>query len=192
MDQEQGVLSIRAETGEIEGETNDARNLLYQSANTDWVAETKITLSRTPANLGEQAGLLVYYNDDNFIKVVCKNSRGGLLGMVMIPRFEIITELEGSGSTIVSMPATEVMGGNGTFLLRLKKEGSRYSASYSTDGEQFAELGTTDVILKEVSVGVLAIKGEKPSPRFSIFTRNRVPVDPEFGANFDYFRIESR
>jgi len=191
LDRVNGALTIQAETGDIEGENNDANNLLLQNANTDWTVDTKIALSRTPSVLGEQVGVIAYANDDNFVKVVCKYSRGGFMGMVLIPRFEIITELEGSGSTIVSIPALEVLGDDNAFVIRLKKEGSRYTAFYSTNGEFFEELGTTDVILKEVRVGLLAIKGEKPSPMFSFFNRNSGPVDPGFSADFDYFRIES-
>ena len=191
LDSIRGTLTILAETGDLEGENNNAKNLLYQSANSDWTVETRIVISRTPATLGEQAGLVAFADDDNFVKVMCKFSKGGFMGMTQIPRLEIITEIEGSGSNIASVPASEVMGSGNILVFRLIKEGSRYTAFYSSDGEQFTDLGTTDIILKEVHVGLMAVKGHKPSLRRRISNQGKAS-DPPFSASFDYFRIESR
>jgi regulation of enolase protein 1 (concanavalin A-like superfamily) len=190
LDRMSGSLTIQAETGEIEGENNDAFNLLLQHANTDWTADTKIALSRLPAVLGEQAGLLVHSDDDNFVKVVVKQSRGGFMGMVVIPRLEIITEINGSTSTIVSVPAYEALGDDNTFVLRLKKEGSRYTAFYSADGQHFVKLGTTDLVLTEIRAGLMAVKGEKLPSILSFFNSNNASANPDFSASFDYFRIK--
>ena len=191
LDRGREEITIQAETGDIEGGDNDAKNLLLQSANSDWTAETKIAFSRTPAYLGEQAGVVAFSDDDNFVKVVCKFSRGGFMGMTQIPRFEIITETGGSGSTIASVLASDALGDDNIFFLRLRKEGSRYTAYYSSDGEHFTDLGTTDIILKDVRVGLMAVKGQKPSPRFSLFDQGNGP-DHDFSSSFDYFRIESK
>lgn len=165
--------------------------MLLQSANSDWTVETKITLSRIPAYLGEQAGVIAFADDDNFVKVMCEFSKGGFIGMKQIPRFKLFTEVEGSGSIIASVPATGVMGDKNIFVLRLKKEGGCYTAYYSSDGEQFTDLGTIDIILKEVHVGLMAVKGKQLSHMFSFIERDK-GVDPSFSASFDYFRIESR
>ena len=82
-----------------------------------------------------------------------------------------------------SIPASEVMGIDNNLVLRLIKEGSRYTAYYSSDGEQFTELGTADIILKEVHVGIMAIKGHKPSLMFSFFEQEKAP-DPAFSPKF--------
>lgn len=182
---------FQAEKGGLEGKSNDAKNLLLQSANTDWSIDTEITFSRTPASLGEQAGILAYGDDDNFVKVVCKFSSGGLLGLMQIPRIELITEVDGSPSTIASVPAYGVLGEDNGFRLRLKKEGSRYTAHYSSEGGQYTELGSTEVVLEEVQAGVLAIKGNSAS-NTPLFLQQRQTGDPALSVSFSYFRIESR
>lgn len=190
LDIDRGVLTVTTETGDIEGQNNDAKNLLYQSANSDWTIETRIDFLRKPALVGEQAGVVAFADDDNFVKVVCKYSMGGFMGTMQIPRFEIITEIEGSGSTIASVPASGVIGDDNILVLRLIKKGSRYTAYYSSDGEQFSDLGTTDVVLKTINVGLMAVKGQKHS-RTRRRSMGKAP-DPTFSASFDYFRIESR
>ncbi len=190
LDSDTGVITITAESGDLEGESNNAKNLLYQSANSDWTIDAKIIFSRSPAKLGEQAGLVAFADDDNFVKLVATYSSGGFLGLTQIPRLELITEIDGSASTIARIPASELTGDSDTFILRLEKEGSWYTASYSSDGIDFTELGMADVVLSYVNAGLLAVKGESPPP--GIFSIPNTGVDPVFRASFDYFRIDSK
>lgn len=190
-DAENKAWIIQAEKGDIEGTGNDAKNLLLQSANSDWSIDTEIAFSRIPAYLGEQAGILAFGDDDNFVKVVCKFSAGGFFGIVQIPMLELIAEVDGSPISISSVPASEALGKDNNVYLRLKKEGSEYTAHYSSNGEQFTELGATEVILEEVQVGLIAVKGNTSSDFFSQFQQGK-NVDPAFSASFSYFRIESR
>ena len=191
LDADKKVLTIDTESGDIEGGDNDAKNILYQNANTDWTIETKITLSRAPAILGEQAGIVAFSDEDNFVKVVCKYSMGGFMGMTQIPRLEIISEVDGSGSTIASIPVAFELGDNSPFILKVEKEGSLYTTYYSTDGENYSILGTVDLVLKDVNVGLLAVKGQKPSRLRRSSTSGNEP-EPSFACSFDYFNIESR
>lgn len=182
---------IQAQQGGLEGKSNDAKNLLLQSANTDWSIDTKIAFSRTPAYLGEQAGILAYGTDDNFVKAICKFSSGGFFGMVQIPMLELVREEEGSAISIASVPASEILGESNEVFLRLSKEGSKYTAHYSSDGVNFKKLGIVDAILEEVQAGLMAVKGNSSSDFFSQFQQQK-KVDPELLVSFAYFRIESR
>lgn len=75
-----GSLSITSEPGDVSEGTNNARNLLLQSANNDWTIDTKLTASRIPMQ-PENGGIVAYQDDHNFIKLmfraVIKTSRGG-------------------------------------------------------------------------------------------------------------------
>ena len=64
-----GSLTINAQPGDITGATNNAKNILVQPALGDWTIETKETLSVTPSVNGQQAGILAYGGDDNFLKL---------------------------------------------------------------------------------------------------------------------------
>lgn len=66
-----GTLQIRAARGNLWEKENDARNLLLRPPPKDvksFVAE--VTVSHTPVTFGEQAGLLWYRDDDNYVKLV--------------------------------------------------------------------------------------------------------------------------
>ena len=66
-----GTLQVRATPGNLWEKENDARNLLLRDPPKDaksFVAE--VTVSHTPVSFGEQAGLLWYRGDDNYVKLV--------------------------------------------------------------------------------------------------------------------------
>lgn len=66
-----GALSIHTLSGTLWGATNNVKNLLLRPAPTNrnnWAVE--VTVSSHPGLDGEQAGLLYYVDDDNYIKLV--------------------------------------------------------------------------------------------------------------------------
>jgi regulation of enolase protein 1 (concanavalin A-like superfamily) len=66
-----GTLQVRMTPGNLWEKDNTARNLLLRAAAggaNPFTAE--VTVSHTPAAFGEQAGLLWYRDDDNYIKLV--------------------------------------------------------------------------------------------------------------------------
>ncbi|HBX88184.1 MAG TPA: glycoside hydrolase, partial [Marinilabiliaceae bacterium] len=69
MDARPGSLSLTAEEGDISEGSNNARNLLLQSANNDWTIETGLCASRTPSQ-PENAAIVAYQDDDNFVKLM--------------------------------------------------------------------------------------------------------------------------
>src|SRR4051812_20118123 len=63
-----GTLQIRATPGNIGGGENNARTPLLRDPPKDakaFVAE--VTVAHTPITFGEQAGLLFYRDDDNYV-----------------------------------------------------------------------------------------------------------------------------
>ncbi len=74
-----GSLVITSAKGDIVSTNNNAENILLQSANTDWTIESKIVCSRKPSGFAQNAGILAYQDDDNFVKLVYR--AGGRRGM---------------------------------------------------------------------------------------------------------------
>ena len=68
-----GTLVARTLPGTLWGSTNTAKNLLLRQipSQSDWAAEVRVSLH--PTLDGEQAGLLLYSDDDNYIKLVKEN-----------------------------------------------------------------------------------------------------------------------
>jgi regulation of enolase protein 1 (concanavalin A-like superfamily) len=63
-------LTMRTLTGTLWGETNTAPNLLLRSAPDDGEFATEVTVAIRGALDGEQAGLIWYGDDDNYVKLV--------------------------------------------------------------------------------------------------------------------------
>jgi beta-glucosidase len=188
-----GALTITSEKGDISEGTNNAKNLLLQSANNDWTVDVKLVCSRTPSQ-PENAGVVAYQDDNNFVKLmfraVIKTSRqrGVQPGTV-----DLLLEENGIAKSIASVNLKEEVIGNKNLLLRLVKVGSTYTAYYSTDGQNFEKLGASDIALKDIKAGLIACDGiitQSMTSTFWFDSDTTKPATP-FDVSFDYFRISN-
>ncbi|MBN2262023.1 MAG: DUF1349 domain-containing protein, partial [Prolixibacteraceae bacterium] len=188
-----GALTITSDKGDISEGSNNAANLLLQSANTDWTIETKLNCSRTPSQ-PENAGIVAYQNDDNFVKLMFRavikttRQRGVQPGTI-----DLLIEENGIAKSIVSVNLKEEIVGDKYLWLRLSKTGSAYSAAYSLDGEAFEELGASEIALKDIKAGLIACDGIITQSMTSTYWFNSDTTKPDspFNVSFDYFRIEN-
>lgn len=188
-----GALTIATEKGDISEGSNNARNLLLQSANNDWTIETKLVASRAPSQ-PENAGIVAYQDDDNFVKLmfraVIKTSRqrGPQPGTI-----DLLFEENGIAKSIVSVNLKAEVVGNNNLYLRLSKNGSTYTACYSVDGQTFEKLGESDILLKDIKAGLMACDGIITQSMTSTFWFDSDTTKPDspFDVSFDYFRIQN-
>lgn len=193
LDAQSGVLTLTTEPGDISESSNNASNLLLQSANNDWTIDTRLVASRTPSQ-PENAGLVAYQDDDNFVKLmfraVIKTSRqrGVQPGTV-----DLLFEENGIAKSIASIDLKEEVVGANQLYLRLRKKGSTYTAFYSTDGENFEQLGASDILLKDIRAGLIACDGIITQSMTSTFWFDSDTTKPDspFDVSFDYFRIKN-
>ncbi|MFZ0426787.1 MAG: glycoside hydrolase family 3 C-terminal domain-containing protein [Acidobacteriota bacterium] len=193
LEKNRGSLLITAEEGDLKGEAKDAKNVLLQPANTDWFIESKVTFSRAPSEIDQQGGLLAYQDDDNFVKLVYDRANRGFQGTGNY--FELVVEREGSQYPAATFEADGLMDWDKSIVFRLEKKGSRYTAYYSKDGNDFELLGTTDVVLADVQVGLFAVNGSPVSRdrgRFAFREPQPDENEPPFEMSCDYFDIRSR
>ena len=189
-----GYLTITAEEGDIREQSNNAENLLLQSANTDWVIETGLEFSRRLFRDGEQGGIVALQDDDNYVKLIYTSARAGMFAGNE-PYIELAVERSGSQYTAARIPAGDFHGEGDllSVVLRLEKEGSEYTAWYSVDGESFEPLGSTKAVLGNIRAGLIACNGMRPAGgRFSFpFGRQQGEEIEPLKVRFDYFRIEN-
>ena len=176
---ESGALAITTAAGDLTLANNNASNVFVQSANTDWTIDTKLTCSDTPGMPAQNAGIIAYQDNDNFVKLVYSAQmfrRGG----------------QGSGAAI-QLTSEENGFANNVVWLRLQKSGDVYTAFYSADGKKFVEAGKLEIGLKDIQAGVIACDGALPAAFYG-FRRGAMPqADPKpMTASFDYFRISSK
>ncbi|HPR32213.1 MAG TPA: glycoside hydrolase family 3 C-terminal domain-containing protein [Prolixibacteraceae bacterium] len=188
-----GALTITSEKGDVSENSNNARNLLLQSANNDWVIETKLVCSRAPSQ-PENAGILVYQDDDHFVKLmfraVIKTSRQRGIQPGTI---DLLVEENGIAKSVASVNLKEAVMGEKYLLLKLVKTGTTYTAFYATDGKNFEKLGASDLALKDIKAGLIACDGIITQSMTSTFWFDSDTTKPDtpFDVSFDYFRIQN-
>ena len=164
-----GALKITTGAGDITLANNNASNIVLQSANGDWTAETKLITSAVPSNPAQNAGLVAYEDDDNFVKLVYGAPVFGRgmpqvqPGQVMPGSVQLVAEDNGNNKTTVNVSLANVQVKDNTIWLRLVKKGSRYTAYYSADGKKFTQVGQADILLKDICAGVIACDGIRPA-----------------------------
>ncbi|MBN1781662.1 glycoside hydrolase family 3 C-terminal domain-containing protein [bacterium] len=193
-----GFMTITSGEGDIQEDGNNAQNILLQSANTDWVVESKLVFSRKPSGFSQHGGILAYQDDDNYVKLVYgaggrgfRRSRDRQDGSVFF-----ITETNGNQKNIASVNMTDIIGEDNALWFKLEKKNDRYTALYSTDGRTFESAGSTLMLLKNVEAGLMVCEGV-PDPRIAWFLRmrggNQQPEAPDipFEMSADYFYIQN-
>ena len=195
LSEKSGSLTITSQPGDVSERTNNAKNILLQSTNNDWTIETKLTASRVPSQ-PENAGILVYQDDDNFVKLmfraVVKTSQMGRPGApVQAGTIDLMIEENGISKSFATFNVPNPVTDGNPLILRLEKKGSLYTAYYSLDGNKFDMLGSAVALLKNIRSGLIACDGIITQYMKSIFWFDSDTTKPDspFNVSFDYFRI---
>jgi beta-xylosidase len=193
-----GSLVLQSDSGDITETNNNAKNMLLQAANTDWTIETKIVCSRRPTAFTENAGIVAYQDDDNFVKLAYRPSFGRRSFRRGAPgeqpgSVELLIENGGAQKLSGTLNMEGIITEDNTLLLKLEKQGDLYTAYVSSDGKQFEFVEAGNVVLRDIQAGVMACDGVLPA-RFAAFRRfmqrGNPPATP-FEVAFDYFHIDN-
>jgi beta-glucosidase len=182
-----GSFVITPKTGDLQTTTNTARNLLLQPALGDWTMTSKVAFSARPNATTQQGGIIAYQDDDNYLKFD--------LEATSATNIQFNTTLEDSlnSNPVVASPsnpsgtvqvaqtlnttnANAILPADNTIWLRMSKLGSRYSTSYSLDGDTWVPVWSTGATLENVKVGLFAF--------------NRAGTTTALQVAFDYFHLD--
>ena len=190
-----GRLEIAAASGDITGVTDNATNIVLQSANSDWTIETRLQTSAIPTG-AQNAGLVAYQDDSHFVKFVYTAAgfrRGQQTdGTPAAGSLQLIAEENGASKSTVSVNLAESGVTDNTVYLKLEKDGSIYTASYSVNGKKWIKAGQADVVLKDIKAGMIACQGVqslRQRPGATVVPAVR-PTEP-LKAWFDWFHIKN-
>ena len=151
-----GFMTISPRAGDIYQGSTDAKNILLQDAPGDWTIETKIICSVRPHVPYQQGGLIAYQDMDNYIKLEWE-ATGSNSTIIQVCR-------EVNGSPQATSINGNVVGSNNTLWFRMVKNGNQYTCYYSTDGENFTQVGTTYTLnFTNVKTGFICINGSGTS-----------------------------
>jgi alpha-L-fucosidase 2 len=163
-----GSMMISPRVGDVYGQTNTANNILLQNASGDFTIETKATYSIKPHVSYQQGGLVVYQDDNNYVKVGWE-ATGSTSSSIQL--------LKESGGSTTSVSIANPSISNNIIWYRIVKNGDNYTAYYSTDGTNFTSVGSVSNTLGNTKVGLYAINGSGTSTDLNIL--------------FDYFHIQN-
>jgi regulation of enolase protein 1 (concanavalin A-like superfamily) len=184
-----GALVITTEAGDLTVSNNNAANVFVQSANSDWTVDTKLTCSAAPAMPAQNAGIVAYQDEDNFVKFVY-GAQMGRRGPQGGAGLQIVCEEDGYNKATVNARVEGVE--NNVIWLRLQKKGGIYTAFYSVDGKKYVEAGKVEAGLKDVQAGLIACDGVMPSFGGGFRAGTQAPAKPEpMKAAFEMFKITS-
>ena len=195
LEEQPGALVLTSGEGDIAG--GKTSNILLQSANSDWVAETKLTCFAPPAMPAQNAGLVAYESDVNFVKFVYSatfNFRRPATEGPAAGQLQLLVQENGTQKSLVSLPMGGIIGENQEIWLRLAKQGDDYTAFYSVDGKNYEKMGSAKAVLKDIRTGLAVCAGEMPMMRGFGGPRGggmRLPVSEPLKVAFDYFHIVS-
>lgn len=160
-----GFMRITTETGDLTGATDTARNLLLRIAPSgDFTVTTLLEFS--PGQEMQQAGLLLYVDDANYLRLsrLRQASQGG-------DAVQLAREIGG-------VVTTQQIGALSTRLyLRLNRTKRDWAAAFSLDGALWTEVGHL------VAVPLAA-------PRLGLAAWNGAAPLPEIPADFDWVCVD--
>ena len=135
-----GWMRITTQPGSLVGGTNDEQNLLLMPAPPGDFYLT-VQLEFTPTANFHQAGLIIYQDDDNYVRL----SLGHVSGDQYV---EMTCEVNASADV------TGVMEAATHLELQLQKRGDTYEGYYSLDGEHWTPVGRYTASLGAVQAGL--------------------------------------
>ncbi len=177
-----GYLSITTQPGDLSGSKNSLKNILTQPAkDSNFVVSTKLDFK--PGENGQNAGLIIYGDDDNYYTL----TRDNLSGAAFIAR----NESKGTSKTLGRK--TDVIT-SATSYLKIEKNGDIYTSYYSADGSTWTQLAQTSGInIANPKIGVIAgttktqtksINADFDYIHYGIYDPNPSPIIDNFDSSY--------
>jgi cytochrome c len=156
-----GSLHIPTANADIYGTDNShpVPNMVVQPApNGAWQATAKLSLTARDAY--EQAGLVLYGDDDNYAKMVFE-ARGTADANARV--FQFIREENGSPNEVGDSNTANLGSAYpDTVFVRLASDGTHLLASYSSDGQTWTQMPQTDKLIAGITnprIGLMSLTG---------------------------------
>ncbi len=180
-----GTLTITTHEGAFGTHHTDYENLFLIDSPLPKGEDFQLTLclsSFMPVYIWNQAGLICYNDDDNYLKFVYQWT-----SIRPEPVLAIGTETEGSFSFLIFLPRHE----GERVWLRMTKCGCRYSFSSSADGATFHPVEHPEHDSTRLFQGAI-VWGDGRVKQVGLFAKNGPDTTaPEIDASFDFFEVRS-
>lgn len=145
-----GILRIPADTGDLWANLNNTRNSLFRNLPSNWTS-IRLKLAFAPARNYQQAGLMAYQDDNNYVQITRIYENGN--------RMTFARELNGSPTNVSSASVTATS----NLHLRLDRDPAtdKITSYYSLDGTTWTTLGSVTQSLTSPRLAIVV--GASPS-----------------------------
>jgi len=189
-------LTITTERGAFSNPDAKPKNVFMMSAMGNWVAQTEVKFDPIPNASNQQGGLIIYDDDNNYIRFVYGRPTSGSINVVRV--YNVV-----NGSETQSYSAN--LASASSIYLQIVKNGNTYTFKYSQNGTNWTTFGTITAVYVLPRIGLYATNGDTSAapinvtfeklsifelselyPRLSSISIDGVPLaefDPEV---FDY------
>lgn len=160
-----GAMRLLSTATELQGATNTAANLLLQTA-PDRDFEIVTRLYGRPFTPGQQCGLIVYQDDDNYVKLVRQHDGGN----------RIVFARETAGAFASGGEADCL--GDGPAYLKIERKGDKYRGYVSDDGRKWSHVWSKQTVaLSQPRVGLIAFGADGLAADFDTFFVNKLEAE---------------
>jgi beta-glucosidase len=152
-------VAIRLEQGTF-AKPQKPQNVLMQEAAGNWVAKTHLSLSNAFTVAGQQAGLIMYDDDKNYIRFVCEAVAGASSPTITMRVYQAINGDE------TRVYTASIPGGTDEIYLQAQKDGRAYRFAYSFDDEVWTRASTQIPVIADMAIpqiGLWANNGDTAS-----------------------------
>ena len=170
-----GALRIPADVGDLWKAANDTRNSVFRDLPSNWTS-ARLKLAFAPTQNYQQASLVAYQDDDNYVQVTREFNSANKIAYVQEKAASPVTV------GVASVSATT------NLYLRLDRAATTGALSgyYSLDGATWMALGNVTQTLSNPRVGVVvgSSPGGYPNAHLSwveVMVSNSVPTTPPAG-----------
>ncbi len=155
-------LRLPTQRYDIYGTGGAWENTFVQPAMGNWEVVAKVFYPNVPTANYQQSMLLVWQDEDNYIRLNCQQSS-----------LKIEPGLETNGSFRSTSGGNAKVSSDGTVTLyyKIMKEGTTYTLAYSQDGEKFTQLGNpiTGVNFKDPKIGMFSTQNSSSTQMNTYF-----------------------
>src|SRR5262249_50032836 len=137
-----------------------AKNLVLQPAFGNFYETTKLTFNQKPNTATQQAGLLVYQDDDNYLKFDVEASSATNVQLSTSIEDTLNSNPPASANpvqvnqTLNTTNANSIWPANNTIWLRISRKDAIYTTAYSLDGTTWTTVWSSGATLFNPKVGV--------------------------------------
>jgi regulation of enolase protein 1 (concanavalin A-like superfamily) len=150
-------LRLPTQDSDMYSTGTDWKNVFVRPVEGDWDVVSAVYYSQVPYANYQQNALLVWQDEDNYIKLDYEYNNENLF-------FQMGQEVASSFTSVATVTYNAPAGAPLNIFYKIKKTGNNYTGYYSLDGTDYTVVGSTTLDLQNTQIGLFATKNSENDP----------------------------